>query len=762
MFVWLAYGVPGVPMPMFGATTAPEAVSILLFALALAGYLRRGAWRRRGFAHWLIVALIVNLAGEAAFAPFERAVAGTPGLMPYGLALAGKVMIFVGLLVNIRSLYLENTVGAAALARSESLLHSFIDQSPAAICIRDSNFRIITINRRYAAFHGTTKEEAIGSDGAAWMPPEQLEQIRLRDWMVFQAGEPNEVEYVRNLPDGGKEYRHSIKFPLTDANGDTFGTGHMSLDVTDMKNAQAQLRRQAQIWRQMQEGVLVFDTQARVIDVNPGAERKFGWSREELLSDPSIRLVEDTDPAAFRQRMLETVRRDGQWSGEITCRRKDGTLFPVESRIAPLTDEHDRIIGLIAVNRDITARKEIENSLYQAKREADLANRAKSGFLATMSHEIRTPMNGVLGIASLLLETPLDETQRQYAEVIVTSGNALLDLINDILDVSKLEAGRVELHMQPFNPLDVIDNVRSLMAPRATEKGIGFSVSPDERIPRDLTGDPGRLRQILLNLVGNAIKFTQNGAVNLRAAIAGAGPGHVALRFEIADSGIGIPEDVRGRLFERFVQADASTTRQFGGTGLGLSICRELCALMHGEIGVDSVEGQGSTFWFTARFDVADGATAAGLMTEERNIDMAENTDAAGGEALRKRILLAEDNPVNQLVAVATLKKLGYETVVVENGQLAVEAVQKDSYAAIIMDLQMPVMDGIQATRAIRALDAPCARIPILALTADAMKGDRERCLDAGIDYYLTKPMDIRLLDTTLHEALGDDERGVA
>jgi PAS domain S-box-containing protein len=501
--------------------------------------------------------------------------------------------------------------------------------------------------------------------------------------------------------------------------------------------------------------VLIVSQNGRIEDLNPGAEAIFGYSRDEILSDPSIQLVAGDSPADFRAKMLETVRREGSWSGELTCMRKDGNEIVLESHIVPMTGDDAEVTGFVAVNRDISARVAFEESLKQAKLDAEVANRAKSGFLATMSHEIRTPMNGVMGMANLLLDTELDEAQRQYAEVIMTSGNALLDLINDILDVSKLEAGRVDLTEEEFNPLEVIENARNLMKPRADEKGIALNALVQPGMPTCLIGDPGRLRQILLNLIGNAIKFTGDGAVSLNASVSRPQNGQVELRFEVTDTGIGIPEDVRGRLFERFVQADASTTSQFGGTGLGLAICRELCHLMDGEIGVDSVEGEGSTFWFTVRLAVVGAMPVGEDTTIERMPEMADNNTAPDGAEL-PLVLLAEDNEVNQLVAVATLTKLGYRTEVVENGEQAVEAVKTRRFAAVIMDLQMPVMDGLQATQMIRALDDAQASIPIIALTADAMKGDRERCLAAGIDDYLTKPLDKAQLDETLQRIIAD------
>jgi signal transduction histidine kinase/CheY-like chemotaxis protein len=381
--------------------------------------------------------------------------------------------------------------------------------------------------------------------------------------------------------------------------------------------------------------------------------------------------------------------------------------------------------------------------MRQLRLAAVRASEAKSRFVATISHEIRTPMNGIIGMASLLRDTPLAPVQREMVDTITQSSESLLTVINDVLDLSKLEAGRMRLVQSDFRPRDIVNSVAALVLPAAREKQIAFVIDVDPMVPELGHGDPVRLRQVLLNLVGNAVKFTQSGSVTVKVSFGGD-----LLRFAVADTGIGIPPEVGEDLFLPFTQVDSTSTRSHEGTGLGLTISRQLVILLGGEIGFESMPGHGSTFWFTVPFSAPLAAATA--------LEPLQSQPLPGPPL---RVLLAEDNPINQLVASRLLEKLGHSVEAASNGLLAVEAFRRSEWDLILMDCQMPGLDGYAATRQIRSLEIPLGRhTRIVALTAHAMVEDQQKCIEAGMDDYITKPLDPaelqRILFTTTPSVL--------
>lgn len=377
---------------------------------------------------------------------------------------------------------------------------------------------------------------------------------------------------------------------------------------------------------------------------------------------------------------------------------------------------------------EVEQRKRAEKALYKAKEQAEAANRSKTEFLANMSHEIRTPMNGIIGTLQLLQGSELNESQASYVNIAYSSAESLLCLLNDILDSSKIEAGKLELENVEFDLGKTINQLQLLMRPKADERRVSLSVELDEKLPQTVIGDPVRTRQILVNLLSNAIKFTEDGYVRTRLAILEQGDEQYKIRIEVEDNGIGIPEPAQRKLFNAFTQADGSTTREYGGSGLGLSIVRQLVMLMHGRVGLVSEPGEGSTFWIELNFSRAEKAQQQGIENEE----------------LTGHVLLVEDNPVNQMIAKKMLERLSLSYQLAENGEQAVALMQAPhDFSLLLMDCQMPVMDGYTATRTIRQfeIENQLKHTPIIAMTANTMENDKQACMQVGMDDYITKPV---------------------
>ncbi len=452
---------------------------------------------------------------------------------------------------------------------------------------------------------------------------------------------------------------------------------------------------------------------------------------------------------------------------------KQGNLEPIRlsatgDEIEKLGESFNQMIEALATSRRQVREhqeqleqkiRERTKELEQSTERAEAASKAKGEFLANMSHELRTPLNGVLGMIDIVLDSELSDAQRGDLETAKESSVSLLGLVNDILDLAKIEAGKMSLEKVRFSPREIVDGCCKILAPKARQKGLGFALAVQPDVPQHLSGDPLRLHQVLVNLVGNAIKYTQQGYVILRASSRPAStPGSVELRFDVLDTGIGVPRDKLSLIFENFMQADTCITRQYGGTGLGLAICRQLVEMHGGHIWADSEVGRGSAFHFVVELQEAAPPPREVL---ENGAPEVIGLSPGRQEATMARILIVEDNLTNQKVFAGLLGKRGYQTSVASHGRQALEALEESAFDLILMDVQMPVLDGLEATRLIRQ-DARWRTLPIIGVTAHAMVGDRERCLEAGMNDYLAKPVRPSALFETVRKCLPSPEPGAA
>lgn len=779
------------------------------------------------------------------------------------------------------------------LAEEGGLLRALIDNLPDRIYVKDIQGRKTLSNQADMLASGAkTMKEILGKSDFDMYPPELAQTYWADDQKVLNTQIPVLNHEEPGLDEKGTPaWIMTSKIPVKDAKGEVAGLVGIGRDITHQKNIELEIKRQKQFYETLISNspvaIVVLDMEERISSCNPSFEDLFGYRSNEIVGVLLDTLITTEDTLAEAQQYTQQVVK-----GKVHIlgkrRRKDGHLVDVEIFGVPVFVDGERV-GALAIYHDIS-------EIVRAQQEAEIANRSKSEFLANMSHEIRTPMNGVIGMLELALDTSLTNEQQDYLQTSLKSAEALLFLLNDILDFSKIEAGKLELEAINFNLRNTVEDVGYTLARRAQDKGLELVCLVHPDIVHVLRGDAGRLRQVLTNLVGNAIKFTHQGEIVIRAEALEETDTHVCIHFSVQDTGIGIPLERQPAVFERFTQADGSTTRKYGGTGLGLTISKQLVEAMHGTIGLKSEPGVGSDFWFDLTFEVVsneplvenvlssgpsnlqavrilgvdDNQTNRLVLSKmiegfgcqidtaasgARGLEMLRNAAREGnpyhivlldmqmpgmdgeqstraiksdplvkdvriviltsmgkrGDAVRlealgcsgyllkpvkqqmlyesllailnqndetrpgivtrhviaekrgdgKRILLAEDNSINQKLAVVILQKAGYAVDVVDDGNAAFEKTISGGYDAVLMDVQMPELDGFESTRKIREWeDRNGQHIPIIAMTAHAMKGDRERCLEAGMDDYVSKPIESKILKAVLDRWLENTPGG--
>ncbi|MBF0523022.1 MAG: PAS domain S-box protein [Candidatus Omnitrophica bacterium] len=630
------------------------------------------------------------------------------------------------------------------LIESKELFKTVFDNTAAAITVTDRNEKIVAWNPFAEKMLEMGKEELFNMPVKDLYPPEEWR--RMRSFRIRRKGMLSDIEtrvYKRNKEILDVSVSISV---LRDSEGNVSGAIGIIRDITSQKAAEQKIKESENKIRVILDNsavaITLTDDQERVISWNKFTEHLLGMKHKDLYLKPVSSLYPEDEWKKIRS---EDIRKLGsKHHFETKVIKKGGEVIDVDLSVNVLKDANERIVGSVGILQDITDQKKAKEILVQAKLAAESANTTKSLFLANMSHEVRTPMNTILGMIDLTLDTPLNEEQKDNLVVAKEAAKNLLNLLNDILDLSRVESGKIKLENIEFHLHNVIKNVCKGMAVLVREKDLEIVLNLDPQAPALVKGDPLRLRQILINLINNAIKFTASGRITTSVHVVSSNDNEALLQFSVKDEGIGIPKDRQDKLFNVFTQVDDSTTRKYGGTGLGLAICKRLSEMMGGRIWVDSEDGKGSTFSFTANFEIVHKDPSAFLIEQDaQEMDESFLKDKLKG----LKILLAEDNLVNQRMTAKILEKQGWIVEAVDNGQAAVEKIDKDHFDVVLMDSQMPVLDGFEATKMIRSNEEKTGKhVPIIALTGRAMEEDRKKCFEIGMDGFVSKPIDRKKL----------------